>query len=334
MNENVDLTLVALGLLVFSAHLFASLYSRRMVPDVLFLILIGLLLGPIFHLITPTDLGVVGPVFVAVTLVVILFEGGTSLSLKVMQDSWKSTMKLTTTGFFASMIVVAVIAKYFLDFPWTQAFLLGSILGGTSSAVVIPLVKQLKIGEESRTVLVLESALTDVFCIVFALVFLEIYHSSHINIGLVFGQILGSFTFSGLIGIAGGLVWSRILEKVRKIQNSIFTTPAFVFIIYGITQVLGYSGAIAALTFGITMSNINTFQNRLITNLIGPVGHELNETEKVFFSEIVFLFKTFFFVYIGISIMFDNINAIYCGLIITGILLLSRLFIAYFLFSG
>ena len=104
---NVDLTLVFLGLLVFSAHLFASLYNRKKIPDVLFLIIIGLILGPALSLVDASSLGVSGPVFVAVTLVVILFEGGTTLSFNVMQSAWKSTMSLTMTCFFLSMALVA-----------------------------------------------------------------------------------------------------------------------------------------------------------------------------------------------------------------------------------
>ena len=104
---NVDLSLVFFGLLVFAAHLFASMYNRKKIPDVLLLILIGLLVGPVLHLAKTENMGVGGPVFVAITLVVILFEGGTSLSLKVMRSAWKSTMNLTLFCFFLSMILAA-----------------------------------------------------------------------------------------------------------------------------------------------------------------------------------------------------------------------------------
>ena len=43
-------------------------------------------------------------------------------------------------------------------------------LGGTSSAVVIPMVRQISMQEISRTYLVLESALSDVLCIVLSLI--------------------------------------------------------------------------------------------------------------------------------------------------------------------
>ena len=39
----------------------------------------------------------------------------------------------------------------------------------------------------------------------------------------------------------------------------------------------------------------------------------LNPTEKTLFSELVFLMKTFFFVYVGISIKFDSLISLLIG---------------------
>lgn len=326
---NTDLTLVFLGLLVFSAHLFSSLYNRKKIPDVLLLIIIGLIVGPLAGWVDVASLGVGGPVFVAVTLVVILFEGGTSLSVGVMRSAWKSTMSLTLVCFFLSLVLVAIMGLIF-GMDLLPALCLGAILGGTSSAVVIPLVKILDMGEESRTVLVLESAATDVLCIVFTLAFMQAMRMGSINVGMVVGNIFSSFVLAGLLGFAGALVWSRLITRIRKLQNSIFTTPAFVFVIYGIANLLGYSGAIAALVFGITMANIDTIKNKILLGIMGGHGHRLNQTEMVFFGELVFLLKTFFFVYIGISIEFNDWKSIVAGLLITVVLFLGRIVVARF----
>lgn len=326
---NVDLTLVFLGLLVFSAHVFASLYNRKKIPDVLLLIVIGLILGPIFGWVSPSSLGMSGPVFVAVTLVVILFEGGTSLSFNVLQSAWKSTMNLTVSCFFLSMGLVALVGWLFGLSP-LSALTLGAILGGTSSAVVIPLMRMLDVSEESRTVLVLESAATDVLCIVFTLAFMDAMKIGHLQVGNIVGNILSSFILAGLLGFAGALVWSRIITSIRKLQNSIFTTPAFVFVIYGVTNFLGWSGAIAAMVFGITMANIDTIKNRVLLRIMGGQGHKLNKTEMVFFGELVFLLKTLFFVYIGISIEFSDWKTLLVGLIITFVLFFGRILVARF----
>ncbi|MDE5559575.1 MAG: cation:proton antiporter, partial [Bacteroidales bacterium] len=243
---NTALSIVFLGLLVFLAHFFAAIYTRRNIPDVLLLMIIGLLLGPVLHWVSPDSFGVGGSVFVAVTLVVILFESGTSLTLDVLQSSWKQTVTLSFAGFFVAMVLTAGIGMLF-GMDILTSLLLGAILGGTSSAVVIPLVKNLQLGEESRTVLILESAATDVLCIVFALAFLEGLRSGNVNVGGVVGNVLSSFVLAGLLGFAGAVLWSRLITSMRKLQNSIFPTPAFVFIIYGVAEILGYSGAIAAL---------------------------------------------------------------------------------------
>ncbi|MDE5743301.1 MAG: cation:proton antiporter [Bacteroidales bacterium] len=326
---NTALSIVFLGLLVFLAHFFAAIYTRRNIPDVLLLMIIGLLLGPVLHWVSPDSFGVGGSVFVAVTLVVILFESGTSLTLDVLQSSWKQTVTLSFAGFFVAMVLTAGIGMLF-GMDILTSLLLGAILGGTSSAVVIPLVKNLQLGEESRTVLILESAATDVLCIVFALAFLEGLRSGNVNVGGVVGNVLSSFVLAGLLGFAGAVLWSRLITSMRKLQNSIFTTPAFVFIIYGVAEILGYSGAIAALVFGISMANIDTIHNPLLLRIMGGKGHQLNRTEKIFFGEIVFLLKTVFFVYIGMSMEFNDVKSLLAGLAITFVLFAGRIVLTRF----
>jgi cell volume regulation protein A len=87
---------------------------------------------------------------------------------------------------------------------------------------------------------------------------------------------------------------------------------------------LGYSGGIAALAFGITLGNQQTF-NALLNRLpvsVRPVS--LNEIEKAFFSEAGFLLKAFFFVYIGLSIVLANPVWMAMGAIITLVIFYIR----------
>lgn len=322
---NIALTLVAVGFLVFLAHLFAGIFSRKRIPDVLMLIIIGLFVGPVFKIVHVGSFGMVGPVFTTITLVTILFEGGTSLRLDQLRNSIRGTSLLTNVSFFATMVVIGVIGWYFYKLEPMVAFTLGAIVGGTSSAVVIPLVKQLNMGKNSGTILILESAFSDVLCIVFALALMDAIEVGHLKIGLMVGNVLASFILATLIGLFGSVFWSMILNKVRTVQNSIFTTPAFVFIIFGISELLGYSGAIAALAFGIGLANMDVLASPVVQRYIGSGASTLNETERVLFSEVVFLLKTFFFVYIGISIHLDDLQPILIGLILSVVLFFLRI---------
>jgi NhaP-type Na+/H+ or K+/H+ antiporter len=104
-----------------------------------------------------------------------------------------------------------------------------------------------------------------------------------------------------------------------------FMTPAFVFILFGIVETLGFSGAIAALVFGVTLGNIESINLSIFkpSNAGEPVG--LTETERVFFSEVAFLLKTFFFVYLGISLQFFSSELIIISLILIAIAFIIRI---------
>src|SRR6185437_381897 len=101
---HVATNILVVGALVFVAHAFTGIFSRTRVPDVLLLTIIGILLGPVFHLVTPANFGAVGPVFAAITLVIILFEAGLSLDFDVMRGAIRPTLTLTLTNFFKEKI--------------------------------------------------------------------------------------------------------------------------------------------------------------------------------------------------------------------------------------
>lgn len=323
-------TLIFLGILVFSAHLFAMIFSKKKIPDVLLLLIIGVLIGPVFKLVSPSDFGAVGGVFTSITLIVILFEGGTGISISDLNNSWKPTALLTFTGFIvAALVVMGVCMSFGMNF--LDSITLGAILGGTSSAVVIPLAQHLRLSNTTKTSLILESAITDVLCIVFALAFIDAARmGANLNVGKIAGNVIASFVLATFLGFISAMIWASLLQKIRSLRNSMFLTPAYLFIIYGLAEVLGYSGAIASLSFGITIANMDYFKFKFLEKYQKDKNLKLNENETSFVGEISFVLKTFFFVYIGISIPFSDSKSILIGGLITVFLLLSRIIIAKF----
>ncbi len=313
------------GLLVFLAHLFTALFSRTKLPDVLMLILVGLLLGPVTGVILPEHFGAIGPVISTIALVVILFEGGMGLKLHDLHRTFGGTLGLTLTTFIVTMAVSAAVAYFYAGLGLYGSFLLGSVLGATSPAVVIPLTKQLKMKPHARTVLTMESAVSEVLCIVLVIAFLEAYQPGSLDVGQMLGRMIASFVVASLIGVGTGLVWSSLLHKVRTLENSLFTTPAFVFIVYGIVETLGYNGAIAALAFGVTLGNIRFFNRPSLKRFVSDKAIAPNRTEKIFFSEFVFLLKTFFFFYVGISMQFTDPRLLETGVMVTAAIYALRI---------
>ena len=321
------LLILTLGTLVFAAHWFAEIFSRKRIPDVLLLMFIGIIIGPLLKLVDAEKLSTIGSVFGQLTLVILLFESGTELSFKTLADSIKDTVTLTIVNFIFTFVAIGLLGWLVLGMNPGISFMLGAALGGSSSAVAIPLVKQISIGEKSKTILILESAFSAILCIVVTLAIFESYKYGEIRVGIIFGQVFSSFLLASFIGVIGSIFWSMVLDKVRTINNSIFTTPAFVFIIYGINELLGYSGIISALAFGIGLANMETIHDRWLKKFSDRKPTLLNPTEKTLFSELVFLMKTFFFVYVGISIKFDSFISLVIGLGISFLLIILRIYV-------
>jgi cell volume regulation protein A len=313
------------GILVFLAHLFTGIFSRTRVPDVLLLIIIGICLGPVLGLISPAQFGVVGPIFTTITLIIILFESGIALKLGNLRSALGGAMTLAPFSFFLTMAVVAGFALWLTDLEPLPAFILGAIVGSTSETVVIPLVKQIKMQEETRTILSVESSVNDVLSIVITVALVEAYRLGEFQVASVTGDLIASFLVAVVFGVIGAFIWSVLLNRIHAIKNAMFTTPAFVFVIFGIVEILGFSGAIAALAFGVTIGNVESIRFPVFKRppASEPVG--LTETERVFFSEVAFLLKTFFFVYLGISLEFISQWVILLGFGLSVLVLILRI---------
>lgn len=324
-SRDIGLTIAIIGLLIFTAHLFSEIFSRKRIPDVLFLIIIGLLIGPVFHWISPESLGNAGNLFSGITLVTILFESGTQLRFSALKDSFKGALKLTALNFVLSAVAIWLTGWLVLDLDPIVSMILGCMLGGTASAVVIPIVRQMRMSEKPAIMLILEAAIGNVFSIVLALALMQAIKSRHVEFGAILGDIFSSFILATVMGLFGAIFWALILDKVRNIKYSILTTPAFVFIIYGINEWMGFSGAIAALAFGIGLANIDSIYNAWLKKFIKKVPVNLNETERSLFSELVLLLKTFFFIYVGISIQLNQWQPIVIGLGISVLLFIIRI---------
>jgi NhaP-type Na+/H+ or K+/H+ antiporter len=130
---------------------------------------------------------------------------------------------------------------------------------------------------------------------------------------------------AGLAGAASAFLWSALLLRIRGLENSIFTTPAFVFVLFGVVEIFGFSGYVAAVVFGAVLGNMEVFHALpWMRRYLPDEAITLNLEERNFLGEVVFLLKTFFFVYVGVSIKFTDLSLIYIALALTGIIFLLR----------
>lgn len=286
----------------------------------------GLLLGPLTGFLGPDDFGKVGPVMTTLTLIAILLESGTNLSIDVLRRAAGPTLSLTMVTFLGTLGAFAVVGMVSLGLPWLSGLTLGAILAGTSAAVVIPMVKGLKVQEPAGTMLVLESALTDVLCIVVAFAFLQAHAQGVVEPGRIVGGVLGALLLSSVLGVIGAVAWLAILWNVQRYPATLATTFGFALLLYGLGELLGFSGAITVLAFGVALANHEPLRLTRFS-WVHARRSKITEGERAFHQELVFVLKTFFFVYLGLSIRLEQ-SLLLIAVAGIGLVYLLRLVIA------
>lgn len=326
--------IIIIGFFIFCGHFLTGVFERRSIPDVLGLMFLGILLGPVFHLVDPDSFGQFGSLFSNFVLIFILFESGTDLKIEEVKKSFKDSAGITVFGFIFTTVTIMLLCMQIFHLSWVSSLFIGSALGGTSSAVVVGLVKKVDIQPKTATTLIIESAESDVFTLAIPISILGLMVSGDFSVKMVVSQFITSLTLALVFGVLGAFFWAFILNKIPALKNTKFSTPAFLFMLYGLTEYLGYSGPLTALTFGIAIGNLGYFEPKFLRKIIPNQRIVLPEAERVFFGEIVFLLRTFFFVFIGISIRINRIDWLLWGSLITFFVYLVRIIVVKFVISA
>ena len=214
------IVIVAIGLFIFWGHYLSGVFERRGIPDVLGLMLIGMLLGPVFGIVDPRSFGPFGSIFSNLVLIFILFESGTDLRLKEVRSSFRGSAGITTLGFFTTWFIMAILGVTVFDLSWLSALFVGATLGGTSSAVVVGLVRRIGVTPKTSTMLIMESVETDAFTLAIPLGILGLMLTGEFQAHTVISHFISSIVISILMGIGGAFLWAFILGRFPELKNT------------------------------------------------------------------------------------------------------------------
>jgi cell volume regulation protein A len=323
--DPVTLALILGGSIIVIGFLGNYLFERTGFPDMLWLIVLGLLLGPVTGLVDAGSIMSLAPYLATLALVFILFDGGMAMNIyRVFSESPRAAV-LAVAGFAMNVIATTLLMTCIgiPNVPPLYSVLFGTILGGSSSIVVISLASRIKVSEKCSTILSLESALTDILCIVFSLVVIEIIlKGAAVDLTTIGQSIASRFSTGIVLGVIFGLIWLSALKRIAKASYAYMLTLAVVLLAYAFSEFLGGSGSLCSLLFGIMLGNEKEIYRMLRmerpSNLVVDVGL------KRFESEVAFLLRTFFFVYIGLIVTISSITIVITGIILSLMLLLIR----------
>lgn len=287
------------GAIIGVGFLANLLFKKAGLPSSLFLILIGIILGPVLQMSSPADLDPITPFLTTLTLMMILFEGGLNMDIyKVISQSFRAAI-LAILYITSAAAFVTLFAHFLLGFQWLEALMLGPMTAGTSSVVIIPLVSKLDINKEVEVTLSLESTITDVLNIVLVLAILQTYVSGFVDIQQTLITILGKFAIGAVLGAVVGIAWIRLLYVVRKVEYTYMLTLGVLISCYAASETLGGSGPLTALLFGLMLGNDREIFTKLRFKLDLGYLSEIKNFVKRTQGELAFLIRAFFFVFLG-----------------------------------
>lgn len=321
-------TLATFSAIIALGFLGYLLFEKTRITDVLILIGFGLLVGPVLNIFPVHAFQEATPLVGTLALIIIMFDGGLGLNVRDLFAGIMRSTLLALLGFGLTVGGIAAVGHYWIGLDWFTASMLGTILGGTSGIIVMGIISQSTAHTSTRVMVSLESALTDVLCVIGTVTLISLMKAS----GGSFGQgamvtavqgVAAKFSVAIVIGLVMGFVWLRLLKLLQKKKYSYMVTLAAILALYVGTEYMGGNGAISVLIFGIVLGN-----GFLIARKFDIDGLSFSASQRQFQGEIAFLIRVFFFVYLGVildpAVLMNTKFLIDAGLIV-GVLLAARI---------
>ena len=316
---------VAIAVIIFLGFGGEIFFKKTGISYYLFLIFVGMMLGPIFHVFPRDSMIPVLGIFSSFTLIMILFYSGMDMKIRDVIMGSGRTLIQVSIYVISSIFAIGIFGHLIFKWDLIQSLIFGSMVGGeTTAAVVIPLIRNLKLQEKTMTFLTLESLINSILSIVMFTTFLGLYKNGTTSWTIPLETIGSNFFVGIVLGIALSISWLFVLRFLQNFKYTYVFTIGLLFATYSITQILGGSGLIAVLIFGLLIGSeksVFLFLRQKFT--ISDMREQFNK----FQSEMAFLMETFFFVFLGLTFLINPgeiISNILLSSTILGILLFFR----------
>ena len=123
LNEHAIVLIASVGVLALACQIMAWWLK---LPAILFLLLIGIVAGPVTGWINPEALlGDLFFPFISLSVAIILFEGSLTLKFEEIRGLERVVQRLVTGGLLTTWLVTSLATHWLLDFSWELAFLFG-----------------------------------------------------------------------------------------------------------------------------------------------------------------------------------------------------------------
>jgi len=336
-------TFLLLGLIIlvgFTGHVF---YEYTKVPEILFMILIGLTIGPFLKFVDPANLMQLSPLISILALHIVLLDAGLSLDVfGVIKSLGKSALWTLLVLIFCTFIIGTFM--YVAGWSPLHALLIGAVNSGTATVVVVSILSRVSVPREVEQLLVIESIANDVTLSIVVVILLQLITVESLDLRQLSNSLVGPITVAVILGVAFSIMWTSILWRHLREQKLVYVfTLGFLFVLYALVEIIGGNGIIASLVLCLSLGNLPAIFERLSSEIIrlhlGFLEHHtgslalltehftevLNSIKKTQI-DIAFFIRNLFFVYLGAVFELEGVSPAILLICFSmmGLILLSR----------
>jgi len=241
-----------LSLVLLVAMLCQWLAWRVRLPAILFLLVAGLVAGPVTHWIEPDLIfGDLLTPMVSLSVAIILFEGSLTLNLDEIKGVSRVVQRMITIGALLTWAIVAYATHHIFSFSWQVSALFGAIVIVTGPTVIVPMLRSVRPTRKLANILRWEGIAIDPIGALMAVMTYEfilasVEHTAMSHVLWLFFQML----LTGcLVGVLMGFVLGRLVSKdlIPEYLHNI-ATLSLVLIAFSASNALVHESGLIAVT--------------------------------------------------------------------------------------
>lgn len=258
MHESIVFSLAGIGILALACQWFAWWVK---LPAILFLLLAGILIGPVLELINPDVLfGELLFPFVFLSVAVILFEGSLTLKFSEIKGLERVVQRMISSGMLITWVVTTLAGYFLLSISFQLALLFGALTVVTGPTVIVPMLRTVRPNAHLSNILRWEGIVIDPIGAVLAVLVFEyiISGTGGAAIGSTIVFFVGQVITGLCLGAASGYILGVLLRRhwlPEFLHNA--ATLTLVFGVFALSNsIQAESGLLTVTVMGVWLANM------------------------------------------------------------------------------
>ena len=253
---------VSLFFIFISSFIVGSLLRKIKMPVFIGYIIIGIALSPYLLGLIDSKILNISSELRTIALIIILLRAGLTLNISDLKKIGRPAIFMCFLPATFELLAVGIFAPLFFEISRVEAFLMGSVLGAVSPAVVVP--RMIKMIDDKKgtnkgipQLIMAGASLDDIFVILIFTSLLTIASGNGLSI-MTFINVPISVVLGVLVGLIVGIVMVTLFKKISiNITEKVLILLMVSIGLYGLEQIVkeyvSFSSLIASMALGIVI---------------------------------------------------------------------------------